>query len=81
MTRKRSTRRTSTRKSSRRKKKQPSLLSRLTLDQWLDILGYGLLAVAALTILSFLSANNGLVLGKWLGLLRQGFGWGAYLTP
>jgi len=81
MTKKRSTRRKSTRKSSRTKPKQPSLLSRLTLDQWLDILGYGLLAVAALTVLSFLSANNGLLLGKWLGLLRRGFGWGAYLTP
>ena len=77
MTKKRSTRR----KSSRRKKRQPSLLSRLTLDQWLDILGYGLLAVAALTILSFLSANHGLIPGWWLGLLRRAFGWGAYLTP
>jgi len=81
MTKRRSTRRKSTRKSSRKKPKQPSLLSRLTLDQWLDIAGYTLLAVAALTVLSFLSANNGLLLGKWLGLLRQGFGWGAYLTP
>ena len=81
MTKKRSTRRTSTRKSSRRRKKQPSLLAKITLDQWLDIAGYTLLAVAALTILSFLSANNGLLLGKWLGLLRRAFGWGAYPLP
>ncbi|MBU0704556.1 MAG: DNA translocase FtsK [Chloroflexi bacterium] len=77
MTKRRSTRR----KSSRRKKRQPSLLSRLTLDQWLDIAGYTLLAVAALTILSFLSANHGLIPSWWLGLLRRAFGWGAYLTP
>jgi S-DNA-T family DNA segregation ATPase FtsK/SpoIIIE len=53
----------------------------LTLDQQLDILGYVLLAVAALTILSFLSANHGLVPGWWLGVLRRTFGWGAYLVP
>jgi len=47
----------------------------------LDILGYALLAIAGLTILSFLSANHGLIPGWWLGLLRQGFGWGAYLVP
>jgi len=53
----------------------------LTLDQWLDILGYALLAIAAFTILSFLSASHGLIPGWWLGLLRRGFGWGAYLVP
>ena len=53
----------------------------LTLDQWLDIVGYVLLAVAGLTILSFLSANHGLVPGWWLGVLRRTFGWGTYLVP
>ena len=80
MTKRRSTRRTSTRRPRRRK---PPTLPRinLTLDQWLDILGYVLLAISGLTILSFLSANNGVVPGWWLRQLRQGFGWGAYLTP
>jgi len=59
--------------------KQPPI--RLTLDQQLDILGYALLAVAGLTILSFLSANHGLIPGWWLGVLRRTFGWGAYLVP
>lgn len=84
MTKRRSTGRTSTRKrsSSRRRRKRPALPSiNLTPDQWLDILGYVLLAIAGLTLLSFLSANHGLIPGWWLGLLRQGFGWGAYLTP
>ena len=87
MTRKRSTtrrtsRRTSRRRSSRKSSKRRSLPSvHLTLDQQLDILGYVLLAVAGLTLLSFLSANHGLIPNWWLGLLRQGFGWGAYLTP
>jgi len=77
MTKRRSTGRTSTRKrsSSRRRRKRPALPSiNLTPDQWLDILGYVLLAIAGLTLLSFLSANHGLIPGWWLGLLRQGFG-------
>lgn len=78
MTKKRATRR----KSSRRKRQQPSLPSiNLTLDQWLDILGYALLAMAALTILSFISANHGVIPGWWLGVLRRALGWGAYLSP
>nr|HID13719.1 DNA translocase FtsK [Anaerolineae bacterium] len=71
------------RRSSRRKKRRRRSLPRihLTLDQWLDILGYALLAAAAFTILSFLSASHGLIPGWWLGVLRRGFGRGAYLTP
>ncbi len=53
----------------------------LDLDQWLDILGYVLLATAGLTLLSFPSANHGAIPGWWLRVLRRTFGWGAYLTP
>ena len=53
----------------------------LTLDQWLAILGGVLLAIAALTALSFLSTNHGSITGRWLEALRQAFGWGAYLVP
>ncbi|MDY7080566.1 MAG: DNA translocase FtsK 4TM domain-containing protein [Chloroflexota bacterium] len=78
-----SSRRTSRRRSSRRKSsKRRSLPSiNLTLDQQLDILGYALLAVAAFTLLSFPSTNHGVIPGWWLGLLRRGFGWGAYFVP
>ncbi|MGD2143715.1 MAG: DNA translocase FtsK [Anaerolineae bacterium] len=73
----------------RRKKKEGlrgllpdiSLDLELDTDQWLDILGYVLLTVAGLTLLSFLSANHGSVPRWWLRVLRQIFGWGAYLTP
>ncbi len=51
------------------------------LDRWLDIVGYGLLVVAALTLLSFPSANHGAIPAWWLRLLRQAFGWGAFLIP
>ena len=83
MTKKRPTKRKSTRK---RKKKGwrgllPDVNLDLDLDRWLDILGYALLAVAGLTILSFVSAQHGVIPGWWLGVLRRAFGWGAYLTP
>ncbi len=82
MTKKRSSRRTSRSTSRRRKSTRWSWLSiHLTLDQQLDILGYVLLAVAAFTILSFLSANHGIIPGWWLGILRRSFGWGAYFVP
>ena len=78
MTRKRTTRRRSSR-GSKRKSWLPRI--QLTLDQQLDIAGYALLAVAGLTILSFLSANQGEIPSWWLRTLRRGFGWGAYLVP
>jgi S-DNA-T family DNA segregation ATPase FtsK/SpoIIIE len=75
-------RRTSSRTSGRgQSKQQPSPAIHLTLDQQLDILGYVMLAVAGLTLLSFLSSSHGLFLSWWLTELRQTFGWGAYLTP
>jgi len=88
MTRKSSNRRTGTRKrgSSRKGRRRSSQRRslpaiKLTRDQCLDLLGYALLAIAVFTMLSFLSANRGLVLGWWLGRLRRVFGWGAYLVP
>jgi len=76
-------RRSSRRRTSRRKKSKGLSLPdiHLTLDQWLDIVGYTLLAVAGLTFLSFLSANHGVIPGWWLGVLRRAVGWGAYLAP
>jgi S-DNA-T family DNA segregation ATPase FtsK/SpoIIIE len=77
------------RKSRRKKKKKGlrgflpdiSLNLELDIDQWLDILGYGLLTVAGLTLLSFLSASHGTIPSWWLRVLRRFFGWGAYLIP
>lgn len=74
-------RRPSSRRSSRRAR-QPRLPEiHLTLDQWLDIVGYVLLAIAGLTVLSFLTFNTSTLPGQWLDLLQRIFGWGAYLTP
>jgi S-DNA-T family DNA segregation ATPase FtsK/SpoIIIE len=76
------------RKSRKKKKKKkglqgllPDISLDLDLDQWLDILGYGLLTVAGLTVLSFLSASHGTIPAWWLRVLRHNFGWGAYLIP
>ena len=72
-------RRTTTRRRTRKKRTLPRI--QLTRDQQLDIVGYVMLALAALTLLSFLSSSHGLIPTWWLGILRRTFGWGAYLTP
>jgi S-DNA-T family DNA segregation ATPase FtsK/SpoIIIE len=78
MTKRRSTKQ----RKSRKKSRQPRLPEiHLTLDQWLDIIGYGLVAIAGLTILCFLSANRGELTRRWVGFLRSIFGWGAYPLP
>jgi hypothetical protein len=50
------------------------------LDQWLDLLGLGLILLALLTFLSFLSTQGALT-GWWLGLLQSIFGWGVFVVP
>ncbi len=71
------------RRSGKRKRTQQREPPRihLTLDQWLDIVGYVLLTIAGLTVLSFLTFNTSTIPGQWLNLLRRMFGWGAFLTP
>jgi S-DNA-T family DNA segregation ATPase FtsK/SpoIIIE len=78
MTRKRSKRKTTRRPRASRKAKRRF---ELTPEQLLDITGYFLIAIGALTLLSFPSGTHGAVLGWWLSLLRRAVGWGAYLTP
>jgi S-DNA-T family DNA segregation ATPase FtsK/SpoIIIE len=70
--------------SQRRQRRQPK-----PKEPWLDlsaalraeIVGIAFLAMAILTFLSLLSPNQGKITSGWLHFLRQGFGWGAYLTP
>jgi S-DNA-T family DNA segregation ATPase FtsK/SpoIIIE len=81
-TTKRKTRRTTRRRSTRSRRRTPRLPTiDLTLDQWLDIVGYVLLAASGLTVLCFLSPNRGSIPGAWVDLLMRGFGWGAYPLP
>jgi S-DNA-T family DNA segregation ATPase FtsK/SpoIIIE len=77
MAKRRSTRRRKSRKTGQLK--LPEI--HLTLDQWLDIIGYGLVAIAGLTLLCFLSANRGELTRRWVSFLRGIFGWGAYPLP
>lgn len=44
-------------------------------------MGIVFLAMAILTFLSLISPNQGTVTTRWLHLLRQGFGWGAFVMP
>jgi S-DNA-T family DNA segregation ATPase FtsK/SpoIIIE len=82
MTRRRSSKSSSSRSrrsSSRSRRSKPKI--NLSALLRIEILGIVILALAILTFLSLISPNQGQVTSKWLGLLRQGFGWGAYLMP
>jgi DNA segregation ATPase FtsK/SpoIIIE, S-DNA-T family len=65
----------------RSKKKRKPLWEQLSKDQKLDILGWTLFSLAVLTILSMVSAEQGLLTQWWISLLSSTFGWGRYLVP
>jgi len=46
-----------------------------------QVAGIILVTTALFTLLSLVSFSRGVLTGGWLHLLRQGFGWGVYLTP
>ena len=46
-----------------------------------QVVGIILVIAALFTLLSLVSFSRGVLTGEWLHLLRQGFGWGIYLTP
>ncbi|MGC9468694.1 MAG: DNA translocase FtsK [Anaerolineae bacterium] len=73
-------RKSSSRRSSR-SKARPSLWQRLSKDQKLDILGWSLVVLSVLTILSMLSAEQGVLTRWWISILRQVFGWGRFIFP
>jgi len=74
------TKRASSRKS---KSKTPNKtkLPRISLDRQLDILGIVLVALAGITLLSFLSATRGSLTESWVNFLSRIFGLGVYLVP
>ena len=53
----------------------------LTPDQWLDILGWGLVILAIVTLLASLSASNSVLTSGWLSVLNNLFGLGFYIAP
>jgi len=63
---------------SKKKRRQARAVS---VSVWVEIAGILLISVALVTILSLLSFNHGTLTGKWLDLLRQGFGLGTYILP
>lgn len=54
---------------------------RISLDRQLDIVGVVLVALAGITLLSFLSATRGSLTEGWVDLLSRLFGLGVYLVP
>ncbi len=53
----------------------------MSLDRKLDLVGILLLFLGLLTFLSLLSVSHNLITARWLSLIGQAFGWGAYLFP
>ncbi|HEY3290363.1 MAG TPA: DNA translocase FtsK [Anaerolineae bacterium] len=54
----------------------------LTTDQYIDVLGYILIGLAALTILSALSpGGQGELTHGWIIILQHTFGWGTWIAP
>jgi S-DNA-T family DNA segregation ATPase FtsK/SpoIIIE len=56
-------------------------LIELSTDQWIDLIGYVLIALAALTILSALSPQQGDITSGWLSILKDAFGLGVIVAP
>ncbi len=71
----------SRRRSSSRKTPPPTLWSRLSTDQKLDIVGWALFLSALFTFLSLISARQGVFTEWWVSTLAYMFGWGMYIVP
>ncbi|MFQ5592662.1 MAG: DNA translocase FtsK 4TM domain-containing protein [Anaerolineae bacterium] len=65
----------------RKSKKQRGNLFNLAPARQREIVGLLLIAVAGVTVLSLVSANQGTVTETWLQVLRRLFGWGFFLVP
>jgi S-DNA-T family DNA segregation ATPase FtsK/SpoIIIE len=65
----------------RQGKKRQGHLTPISPSVWMEFGGILLMAAAMVTVLSLLSFSRGAVTATWLRLLRQAFGWGAYILP
>ena len=66
---------------SRRGKRRQGQARSIPLHVWIEIAGIVLIGVAVVTVLSLMSWSHGMLTNNWLRLLRQAFGWGAYVLP
>ena len=66
---------------SRRGKRRQGQARSISLHVWIEIAGIVLIGVAVVTVLSLMSWSHGMLTNNWLRLLRQAFGWGAYVLP
>jgi len=67
-----------------RKGSKPShdpLFPAISRDTWLDILGFVLMGLAALTLFGLLSTERSPLVGGWVSFTSRLFGWGVYLAP
>ena len=81
-----STKRSTTKKKSRSttlsaSQKLQMFLEQIPRERKIDFLGYFLVLLAILTIISFITSQRGSITEWWIQILRQGFGWGAFILP
>lgn len=62
-------------------KNSPPIVSGLSLDRKLDIIGVFLSLLGMLTLLSLLSASHGSLTGGWVEIIARAFGIGRYVFP
>ena len=81
-----------TKKSTASKKKTRSLpnsaserlqqfLQSIPREQKINLLGYFFLLLGIITILCFFTSQRGSLMAWWITILRDGFGWGAFVLP
>ncbi len=76
-----------TSKKSKRNKKRTSssskkpILSGISPQRRVDILGIGLILIGLLTVISLFTQNTGSVTGWWVASLSKIMGWGVYVFP
>lgn len=56
-------------------------LDQITKEQKINLLGYFMVLLGLLSIISFFTSQRGSITEWWVSILRQGFGWGAFLLP
>ncbi len=80
-TRKKSTKKKTSTKNLSASARLQQFLAQITGEQRLNMLGYFLVLLGILTVISFFTSMRGNITEWWITTLRQGFGWGAYLLP
>jgi DNA segregation ATPase FtsK/SpoIIIE, S-DNA-T family len=57
------------------------VLQSISREQKINLLGYFLLLLGAITVICFFTSQRGNIMESWISFLRHGFGWGTFILP